>query len=443
MNTTTASVVNASPSATTSYLVVGRNSFGCSDTAITTVTVSPAINVSVSPSQSICSGAALPLSATGASTYSWTPSAGLSATTGANVIASPAITTTYTVTGYSGGCSSSANVTVTVAAAINVAVSPNQTICVGDNIQLVASGAVAYSWTPFAGLSSSSGATVNANPITTTTYNVTGTSGACSGSANVTVNVNSVPNVTASPNQSICAGGTLSLFAYGGNTYSWSPAYGLNTTTGDNVLANPPKTTNYIVTGTNGLGCKDTAKVTLTINQNPQILVISEPGGHDSIALCNGKDVKLFASGAFSYVWSPSADLNQNTGDIVIAAPLINTTYNVVGTDLFGCSALGKIIVSVVDCHKDDTILHSNDDGIIIFPNPSSGNFSIEFSGYKGKAVSICIENVNGQIVIKENWQVASDVFLKEINLKGLAKGIYFLKVMDKESVVIKKLIVN
>ena len=74
--------------------------------------------VAVSADITICPGVSTTLSATGASFYSWTPSAGLSNTTSANPIASPSTTTTYTVLG-SGpgvGCINTAKVTVTVIA---------------------------------------------------------------------------------------------------------------------------------------------------------------------------------------------------------------------------------------------------------------------------------------------------------------------------------------
>ncbi|HRD80047.1 MAG TPA: hypothetical protein PLL53_04750, partial [Saprospiraceae bacterium] len=60
-------------------------------------------------------GTAVSLMASGANTYSWAPSTGLSATTGATVSANPSATTTYTVTGTDGnGCVNTAMVTVTV-----------------------------------------------------------------------------------------------------------------------------------------------------------------------------------------------------------------------------------------------------------------------------------------------------------------------------------------
>jgi len=87
-------------------------------TAEFTITINPLPEVHVSPtSGSYCTpgGTPLTLTASGATTYSWSPASGLDATIGSVVNASPSSTTTYTVTGTDdNGCSNTATVTVTV-----------------------------------------------------------------------------------------------------------------------------------------------------------------------------------------------------------------------------------------------------------------------------------------------------------------------------------------
>lgn len=79
------------------------------------VTVNAAPNVTVGASTvQLCSGASQQISASGASSYVWSPATGLSGTTGANVSASPVSNITYTVTGTTSGCSANATVAVTV-----------------------------------------------------------------------------------------------------------------------------------------------------------------------------------------------------------------------------------------------------------------------------------------------------------------------------------------
>ncbi len=70
--------------------------------------------VTLSPSQSLCSGQSITLIASGTTNYSWSPSTGLSATTGSSVVATPTSTVTYTVTSGSGSCMSTDTIVLTV-----------------------------------------------------------------------------------------------------------------------------------------------------------------------------------------------------------------------------------------------------------------------------------------------------------------------------------------
>lgn len=92
---------------------VSQNQCGEGPRATIVVTITPLPDVTVN-SQTICSGESAILTASGASTYSWSPSTGLSATTGASVTATPLIDATYTVTGTSSGCTDEAVSTVTL-----------------------------------------------------------------------------------------------------------------------------------------------------------------------------------------------------------------------------------------------------------------------------------------------------------------------------------------
>lgn len=344
LSATTGATVTANPATTTTYTVTGIDGTGCSSTTTVTVTVTPSLTVSVTPTApSICTGGSTTLTASGATSYVWSPASGLSGTTGATVTANPATTTTYTVTGTSGSCSGTATVTVTVGSSLTVSVTPaSPSICTGGNTTLTASGATSYTWSPATGLSATTGSTVTANPATTTTYTVTGTTGGCSGSTNVTVTVTPGLTVSVTPSApSICPGGNTTLTASGGTTYTWSPATGLSATTGATVTANPTTTTTYTVTGTTS-GCTATSNVTVTVNTAPTVSV--NPGAP---AICPGGNTTLTASGASTYAWSPATGLSATTGASVTATPSATTTYTVTGTASNGCTATATSTVTV------------------------------------------------------------------------------------------------
>jgi hypothetical protein len=89
-----------SPTVSTIYTVTGTNGANCSSTANVTITVNafPVVTINASV-LTICEGTTVALAASGATSYSWTPTTGLSAGTGAAINASPTTTTTYTVEG--------------------------------------------------------------------------------------------------------------------------------------------------------------------------------------------------------------------------------------------------------------------------------------------------------------------------------------------------------
>ncbi len=134
-----------------------------------------------------CRGDSVVLIASGATTYTWAPSAGLSATTGDTIIANPTITTTYTIT--ANGVNTT-TVRVTVYPTPTITVSIPAPLCSGESTTLTASGGTTYIWSPATGLSATTGETVVANPTVTTSYFVTGTnSNGCSATDTVEVSV--------------------------------------------------------------------------------------------------------------------------------------------------------------------------------------------------------------------------------------------------------------
>jgi hypothetical protein len=82
----------------------------------------------------ICAGSSVTIVATGAANYVWNPSIGLSSNSSGTVIASPAVTTTYMVTGTTNGCSASKNITVTVAPLSTPSITISDSACTSNSI---------------------------------------------------------------------------------------------------------------------------------------------------------------------------------------------------------------------------------------------------------------------------------------------------------------------
>jgi N-acetylneuraminic acid mutarotase len=94
-----------SPLVSGSFTVTGTNTLtGCTNTGVESVTVNPSpVITAVSSNSLICAGQTVSLTASGAITYTWSTSA-----SGASIVDSPTLTTTYIVTGEDGnGCMNS------------------------------------------------------------------------------------------------------------------------------------------------------------------------------------------------------------------------------------------------------------------------------------------------------------------------------------------------
>jgi PKD repeat protein len=239
----------ASPTTTTTYNVQVTNGT-CSSIASVTVTVTN-LNINAGSDVTICSGETANLNASGGTTYSWSPTIGLTNPNVSNPTAFPTTTTTYTVTATTNGCSSTDQVTITVATP-TISAGADVSICDGQSVQLNVNGGSNYTWSPSTGLDNANISNPTASPNTTTSYTVTGIVAGCSTSDIILVTVNANPIVpTVSPNgieiQSSPA------FGYQWN-FNGTPIVG---GTLQNIF--PANAGNYTVTVYNANGCSSTS----------------------------------------------------------------------------------------------------------------------------------------------------------------------------------------
>ena len=273
-------------------------------------------------------------------------------------------------------------------------------ICTGGSSTLTASGATTYSWN-----SGASTSVINVSPTGNTTYTVIGTTGACTATNTISVNVGSAIVINATPSASIsCSGSPVIITASGASTYTWNT--GPNTTT---ISVSPTVSTNYTVSGTSG-SCSGSTVITIGASTNPTVNVITS-----NPVICTQptqQTATLTASGATTYSWNTGA-----TSPVVAVSPSTTTTYTVIGTNANGCSNSSVITQSVSLCtgvENHSTIINT----LTVYPNPSNGEFTVK--GIEGKVEII---NSIGQTVYTAEFN--SD----ELKVSGLAEGVYYLYV--------------
>ena len=219
----------------------------------------------------ICSAQLVSLSASGASSYSWSPALFLSNPNLANPVFSGNTSTTYFLTGTGvNGCQGKDTVSINVSNSASLVKPPNKSFCSKESVQLDGNNgnAVQYLWAPATYLNNTAIINPVANPPATTTYTVTVTDTTCNfdSSFAVIVTVNSLPSVNASRSNDIdCALKNARLSATGATQYNWQPPGTLSSSNIANPVATPVSNTLYVVTGTDNNGCKNKDSVTVLV----------------------------------------------------------------------------------------------------------------------------------------------------------------------------------
>jgi hypothetical protein len=458
-----------SPTSNSTYSVTGYSSQGCVSAApaVSSVTVVALPVVSVAGG-TICEGGQLVLLTSGAFNYTFS---------GGNPV-SPNVTTSYSVTGTnSTGCVSlPAVATVTVYNNPTVTATTSSSVtCSGSPIDLIATGALTYTWNTGANTASTT-----ASPTVNTNFYVIGAdSNQCISYVTLPVTVNPVPNVVIATTATfICLGNTATLTASGALSYTWN-----NTSTLTSIPVTPSVTTTYSVTGTNTFGCTKTVMRTVNVNS----LTLATSG---NTAVCQGGPVTLSASGVNSYTWSnnsPFASIvvspsvttsytvngtgngcpfsqvvvvtvnpkptvtassshtmicvnesatltaggassytwsHGDTGASVVVTPSINITFNytAIGVDANGCSNTSSAVSLIVDKCTGLSELQGSL-SVNVYPNPTNGEFVIELAN--GLTKSINVTDVTGRIILSET----SDLDKSTLNLTHFANGVYYVKI--------------
>ena len=334
-NGQTGAAIQVCPTANTTYTVTLTDNAGKTATSIATVSVNPLPVIQVN-SPAVCVGSSVTLTASGATSYSWSPLTGLSSTNGSSVTANLTTGTSYTVTGTLAGCVATATSIVTVNPLPLITVS-STSVCPGTSSAITATGANTYTWNTGA-----TGPSITVSPASTTIYAATGTdANACSSTGTGTVSINANPGVIANYNNPVCEDQTLIFSSTSAAGYTWTGPGNFQSALQNPTIPNAASANNgtYTLTISNGPGCTATTTLNVAVNPLPVVTVISS-------TICIGNNATLTATGAVSYTWSPLAGLSSGSGAVIKAGPAATTVYTVTGITA-GCTSATTLTVTV------------------------------------------------------------------------------------------------
>jgi hypothetical protein len=155
----------------------------------------------------------------------------------------------------------------------------------------------------------------------------------------------------------------------------------------------------YTVTVTDALGCSSEASIVMEVvavscgNNNSKVMIC-----HNGVALC-------VASSAVQ----AHLDHGCKLGACITTAKIVSTS-------------LDKPMVAVIP-------------EVLVYPNPSAGQFTIQLSGYKSSKADIIIVNTAGQIVTQKEVKLIDGKQTIAFNIANQAQGIYLLKVLSADGV--------
>jgi len=146
---------------------------------------------------------------------------------------------------------------------------------------------------------------------------------------------------------SICIGYKLPIHGFiKGSSFKWSPISSLLNANTLHPIAGPTKTTSYILSVTDTLGCPKAVTDTLVVTMVPPVKAYA---GKDTVIVID-QPLQLNASGGISYSWFPETGLSNAT----IANPIAqldhtvdSIKYTVKVTGVGNCTSTDDIVVKV------------------------------------------------------------------------------------------------
>lgn len=355
LNDNTIANPTASPNNSTEYIVEGTDGNGCTTADTMFLLVNPLPNVNAGPDLGVCQNDSIQIggSPTGpaGSQFIWDSPQLID-----SLVANPIFDAVgvpvgnYTITVEVedlNGCIDTDQMVLTVLDDPVAVINPiANSICIGDSIDISASGGVSFQWAPAATLTSTNTQQTTAYPVVTTEYFVTVTDvNGCESSTSDFVNVFPLTPAEAGPDQSICQQDTITLGASGGVSYQWESSLFLSDESISNPLAYPVATETLTVWVTDANGCTEPDSLTIEVYPLP----IAAAGGDARI--CVGETTTLGGAptgpAGAQFNWSPANSLNNAGSANPVAAPSSTTRYFVTVTSSDGCSDTSSVMVVV------------------------------------------------------------------------------------------------
>ena len=286
------------------------------------------------------------------------------------------------------------------------------------------------------------------------------TNSACNKDTTIVLNVN--PSFVSNQNNSICQGDSLLIYSNYQNTAgiyydSLQTINGCDSILTTTLIVNPIFSFNQnqsICQGDSILiysmyqniagiyydslqtinGCDSILSTTLSINPLPNVsiadfLLDTICGNSGLVTLPIGSP----SGGSYSGIGVSGGNFDPSAAGI--------GTHNVIYTfsDINTCINSDTTIITVQLCTGIDN--NSNDFGILIYPNPNTGLFTIEKPNGLNKEVEVRLLDVTSKLIIDK--VIPIDMHKIDIDITKYSKGIYYLQLIIDKEIFVKQILKN
>ncbi|MBW6481446.1 MAG: gliding motility-associated C-terminal domain-containing protein [Vicingaceae bacterium] len=257
----------ASPTTSTTYTVEITDANSCVWDTSVTVSVDSIVPIAITMNDTtICKGDTIQIygSGTWGRTYNWTPTATLINPTDSNPFAFPSQNTTY-IMEVINGCGSDFDTILVSIFEVYATIVDDTSVCVGDRVNLWATGGETYLWSPTVGMNNPNISNPSATIFAPITFSVAITdTNSCTTMLSVFVDTLTKPLIDLGLDIKTNWGSPVQLNAVSnGLVFSWSPTQGLSCSDCPNPIVNVNQSSTFMVTvlGKNGCYNYDTISI--------------------------------------------------------------------------------------------------------------------------------------------------------------------------------------
>ncbi len=159
---------------------------------------------------------------------------------------------------------------------------------------------------------------------------------------------------------------------------------------------------------------------------------------------------KLDSSGNF--VWAKRIGEADTDGSLSIAVDGVGNIYTTgffrstvdfdPGAEIHNLTSAGDYDIFIQKMSPAASGIEDiyNNEGIVIYPNPTNGTFNLSMNGIK-ENVNVSILNIQGQVIYSE--EINASTYNYRIDLSAYPKGIYFIKLTNDNINEVRKIIVG